>query len=86
MENNSNNEVKVNEKEAEKSCSQNSDLGWEELDEKVSRVRAENTKRTTAWGLTKFEKWCKALKCKGVEFNRCQYSSQTSTLCAITHY
>ena len=48
MANNSSNEVKVNKKQPEEICSQNSDLGWEELYD--SRVRAENTKRTTAWG------------------------------------
>ena len=58
MANNSNNEVNMNEKEPEKSWSQNSDLGGEELDELKSRARAENMKRTTAWGLNKFEKWC----------------------------
>ena len=49
MANNSNNEVIMNE---------NLDLGWEELNELESRARAENMKRTTTWGLTKFEKWC----------------------------
>ena len=36
---------------------QNSDLGREEVDELQSRVQAQNTKRTTPWGLNKFEKW-----------------------------
>ena len=39
---NSNNAVDVNEKEAEEICSQNSDLGGEELDQLESRTRAES--------------------------------------------
>ena len=37
MANISNNKVKVNKKQPEESCSQNSDLGWEELYEQKIR-------------------------------------------------
>ena len=43
----------------EEVCSQNSDLGMDELDQMEARAQAENTKRATSWGLKKFEKWCK---------------------------
>ena len=57
--NNSNNEVNVNEKKPEKKKNrcQNSVLGREAVHELELRVRAANMKRTTAWGLTQFEKW-----------------------------
>ena len=44
----------------EEVCSQNSDLGTDELDKIEALAQAENlnTKRATSWGIKKFEKWC----------------------------
>jgi len=52
----------------EEITSQNSDLGLEDLDRLGAKGQAENTKRSTSWGIKKFEKWCDKRKLK-VDFN-----------------
>ena len=37
--------------------SQNSDLGQEQLNNMEESAKADNTKRTTKWGLNRFEEW-----------------------------
>ena len=41
------------------SLSQSSDLSKDELDKIEDKAKAPSTKRTTAWGVKKFEAWCK---------------------------
>jgi len=42
--------------------SQNSDLDNEQLDETERKAQAKNTKKTTEWGVKKFEKCCEKRK------------------------
>ena len=52
----------------EEISSQNSVLELEDLDKLEAKGHEEKTKRTTSWGIKKFEKWCDKGKLK-VDFN-----------------
>ena len=66
----------------EEISSQNSDLELEDLDKLEAKGQAENTKRTTSWGIKKFEKWCDKRKLK-VDFNCVTPSTLTGIRAAI---